>query len=119
MQEVDDHYIGAEILLPKGDEMAWGNLVGWSCHARRNVMGRAHVNPMIDIRMCQVEFAGGKVTELTSNIIAESMYAQCNADVNEYLLLDALYLKDNNAISLTDQQIAVWGRLVTCMTTAG
>ena len=54
-------------------------------------------------------------TELTTNVIAESMYTQCNADGNEFLLLDALvhYLKDNKAISLTDQQITVWVRTVT------
>ena len=43
--------------------------------------------------MYHTEFAG----ELTTNIIAQSMYAQCDADGNKYLLLDALvdYHKDN------------------------
>ena len=40
-----------------------------------NVIGRFHTNPILDTRMNQVEFAGGKVTELATNIIAESMYA--------------------------------------------
>ena len=55
----------------------------------------------------QVDFAGGEVTELIANVIAESMYAQCDPDGNEYLLLDALvdYGKDNKATSLSDQQI--------------
>ena len=71
--------------------------------------------------MYQVEFAGGKVTKLTTNIIAESMFAQCNADGNEFSLLVMLvdYCKDNKAIFLTDQQITLWGRSVTCKTTAG
>ena len=70
--------------------------------------------------MYQVEFAEGKVTELTTNIIAESTYAQCDAIGNEYLLLDALvdYHKDNKAISITDRQITVQVRLVTCKNTA-
>ena len=78
-------------------------------------MGRAHVNPIMDTRLYQVEFADGEVTELTANIIAELMYAQCNADGNEYLLLDTLvdYCKDNKLISLTDQQISVQGRPIT------
>ena len=61
-------------------------------------MGRAHTNPILYTRMCQ-----GKVTKLMTNIIAESLYAQCNADGNEYSLIDALvaYPKDNKAISLT------------------
>ena len=64
--------------------------------------------------MYQVEFTGGKITELTANILAESMYAQCDADGNEYLLLDALvdYQKDNKAISITEQQTSIWDRPV-------
>ena len=48
------------------------------------------MSPVLDTRMYQVEFAGGKVTTFTTNIIAQSMYTQCDADGNEYLLLDAL-----------------------------
>ena len=63
----------------------------------------------------------GKVTELPTYAIAESMYDKCDADKYEYLLLDMLvdYQKDNKAISLSDQQITVWGRPVTHKTTAG
>ena len=84
-------------------------------------MGRAHTNPILNTRMYQVEFAGGKVTELTTNIIAESMYTQCDADRNEYLLLEALvdYHKDIKAISLTEQQTSIQGRPVTHNTPAG
>ena len=42
------------------------------------------------MRMYQVEFAAGEITELTANVIAESMYSQHDAEGNEYLLLDAL-----------------------------
>ena len=55
-------------------------------------MGRFHINPIHITRMCHVEIAGGMVTELTTNIIIESMYTKCDADVNEYLLLDALLI---------------------------
>ena len=42
-------------------------------------MGKAHANPILEIRVYQVSFPGGKVAELTTNFIAETMYAQCNA----------------------------------------
>ena len=37
--------------------------------------------------MClyEEEFLEGEITELAANIIAESMYAQCVGDRNEYL----------------------------------
>ena len=77
--------------------------------------------PTLNTRMYQVQFAGGKVIELTANVIAESMYTQCVEDRNEYLLFDVLidYHKDNKAIFLSDQHTTVQGRPVMCMTTAG
>ena len=50
-----------------------------------------------------------KVTKLTTSIIAESMYTQCDIFENKYLLLDALvdYHKDNKATSLTEQQTSI------------
>ena len=43
-----------------------------------------NTNLILDSRVYQVEFHEGKVTELTSNIIAKSMYVQCDADGNNY-----------------------------------
>ena len=70
--------------------------------------------------MYQVQSAWGKVTDFTTNDIAESIYAQCDAYGNEYLLQDSLvcYHKDNKGISLTEQQISIWVRPVTHKTTA-
>ena len=84
-------------------------------------MERTHTNPILHTRMYQVEFTGGEVTELSANVIAESMYAQCNADGNECLLFDVLVdsCKDNKVISLADQQTSIQGRPQTCETTAG
>ena len=84
-------------------------------------MGRAKTNPILNSRLYQLEFSRGKVTELMTNMITESMCAQCNAKGNEYLLLDVLvdYHQENKAISLTDLQGTVQGRPVACKTTAG
>ena len=80
-----------------------------SCNANGNVMCRAHSNSILDTRTYQVEFVGGKVSELAANMIDESMYAQCDADGNECLLLDMLvnYHKDNKMIVLTEQQTSI------------
>ena len=95
--------------------------MAWCYDATGNDIGSAHANPILDTRMCQVEFAGDKVTELTDNVIAESMYAQSDTDGNEYLTLDLLvaYYKDNKAISLIDQQASIRDRPVTHKMTAG
>ena len=41
-----------------------------------NVLGRAHTNPIVNTRLYLEEFAGDQVTELTTNVIPESMYTQ-------------------------------------------
>ena len=101
--------------------MARGHEVAQSHDVYGNIMGRAHTYPILDTRMYQVEFAGGEVTELTTNIIDESIYIQCDKDGNEYLLLDVLldYHKDNKAIFLAEQQSTVQGRPVICKSTSG
>ena len=70
MPVVGDHYTGAEILLPRGEEMARGHVVAQSCNFDGNRIGRVHTNLILNTRMHQVELAGGEVTKLTTNIIA-------------------------------------------------
>ena len=55
MSEMGDHYIWAEILLPRRDEMARDQVVVHSCDANRNAMGHAHKNPILKTRLYQVE----------------------------------------------------------------
>ena len=121
MPEVRDHYIGVEILLSRGDQLARGHVVAQSSDPNGNIMGISFTNPMFDTRLYQVEFAGGEVKVLMANIIAKLMYTQCEADGNEYLLLDVLVdcHKDNKVISLSDQQTTLHGRPVICETTEG
>ena len=52
--------------------MARDHVRAWSQDANENVVGGAHTNQILETRMCTVEFTGGKVTELTINIITQS-----------------------------------------------
>ena len=42
--------------------------------ANGNFMDRANANSFLDTEAYQVEFAGSEVTELTTNVIAKSIY---------------------------------------------
>ena len=44
MPEVAYQYVGAEIMLPRDDQMAREHVVAWSHDANVNVMGRAHAD---------------------------------------------------------------------------
>jgi hypothetical protein len=70
-------------------------------------MGRAHSNPILDTRIYNIEFDDGDVTELTTNLIAESIYLQCDPYGNQYLLLDQLidHRSTDRAVALPDQVV--------------
>ena len=64
------------------------------------------------MRQYTVKFEDLEVTELTADSIAKSMYAQCDPDLNQYVLLDDIidFRKTNPALSIEDQNIFVKGR---------
>jgi hypothetical protein len=70
-----------------------------------NIKGTANDNPISDTREYVVTIDDGDVTDLTANLIAESMYAQCDSDGNQYVLLDSIidYQRHDTAIRLSDQ----------------
>ena len=53
MPEVGDCYKGAEILLPRGDEIARGNTVAQSHDSNGNFIGGAHTNLILSSRIYQ------------------------------------------------------------------
>ncbi len=58
------------------------------------------------MRLYDTEVLDGEVTPLAANMIAQAMYAQCNINRNEYLLLKCFVdiQKDPTAISLDKQK---------------
>ncbi|KAL7465994.1 hypothetical protein ACHAW6_000395 [Cyclotella cf. meneghiniana] len=62
----------------------------------------------MDTRVYEVRFPDGRTKELAANTIAEALYAQCNPDGNQYILLDAIvdYQRDPNvAIRRNNQEL--------------
>ena len=43
-----------------------------------NTIGRAKSNPILDTQTYEVEFKDGSMSTYYANVIAESMYAQCD-----------------------------------------
>lgn len=103
--EIGDNYVAAELLLPRGGEMARGRVVSRKRDRDNNPVGRAHSNPILDTREYNVLFDDGQQMELTANLIAESMYSQCDLEGNQYLLLDTFidYRKTDKALTIEQQ----------------
>ena len=90
MPEVGDNYVGVDLLSPKGGTMTRERVTAHKRDTDGNPKGRANPNPILNTREYTVTFDDGDVTDLTANLIAESMYAQCDPGGNQYVLLDSL-----------------------------
>ena len=85
MSEVDgitpeamENYIGAEIMIYHGDTVAQESVRPRKRDVEVNTIGSANSNLIIDTQNYQVEFKDGIMIAYSTNVIAESMYAQCD-----------------------------------------
>jgi hypothetical protein len=75
-----DQYVGAHGRVPIGDEILSGKVVRRKRELDGTVRGRANENSMLDTISYEIEFPDGRSDEYTANVIAENMYAQCDAE---------------------------------------
>ena len=75
-------------------------------------IGKADKNPILDTRVYNVEFSDSENAELGEKIIAECMYAQCDIEGSQYMLIDYIvdHRKDNNAVCKDNQNVTVNGK---------
>ena len=84
-----DVYLNASIVFPLGEKMSRGGVVSRKLDVDSNLIGRKNSNPILDSSRYEVEFDDGEITELTADVIAERIYAQCYENGNDLLLLDS------------------------------
>ncbi len=70
-------------MLPKGGVLVKGRVRARTRDRDGNPVGRANDNPILDTRSYIINFDDGDQTKLTANIIAESIYSQCDPDGNQ------------------------------------
>jgi hypothetical protein len=90
MPKTGDNYLSAELMLPKGGVLVKGRLTAHKRDRDGNPVVHTNDNPILDTISYIVEFDDGDQTELTANIIAESLYSQCDPDGNQYVLLEEI-----------------------------
>ena len=104
--EIGEYYIGTETLIPRGGVLARGRVTHCKGDADRNSIGQSHESPALDTQSYIVEFDDNDQTGLIANLIAENMYAQCDPDGNQYLILANIvdHRSMDNAIQFKDQK---------------
>ncbi len=119
--EAGDEYVHASVMPPRGSQMMQGTVKARKQDLDGNLIGRRSDNPILDTLLYDIEFPDGEVTLLTANAIAQAMYAQCNVDGNEHLLLNSFVdvQKDHTAIGLDKQKSVHNGREYMRCTTLG
>jgi hypothetical protein len=105
--EMGDNYLSAEIMLPRGGTMVKGRVAARKRDRDDNPIGLVNSNPILDTRSYVVHFNDGDQTELTANMIVESLYSQCDPNGHEYILLDEIvgHRRTDSAIKLADQKV--------------
>jgi hypothetical protein len=85
-----------------------GRVTSWKRDKDGNPVGLANTNPILDTREYTFTFDDGDETVLIANLIAEAMYAQCDPDGNQYVLLDSIidHRRLDAAIRPSDQKVA-------------
>ena len=85
-----DNYVNMEIMLPRGYEIAMGGVTKRDRDLDGNPFGTANENHILDTSQYIFEFADGDEAELSANVIASNMYAQCDPDGDQYTLLGSI-----------------------------
>jgi hypothetical protein len=100
--------VGTEVELSIRDKVMSGKVKRWEREHDGSLNGTEHPNPILNTRMYEVEFPDGQVAEYSVNVIAENMYTQCNAEWNQYLLLDEIInwrRDDNTTVTCDDMYV--------------
>jgi hypothetical protein len=102
-----DQYVGAQVRVLSGDEIRTGKVVWRKRELDGTVKGQANANSMLDTRTYEIEFPGGRSDEYTSNVIAENIYAQCDAEGKQCNLTEGIidHKNDGHAVYRTEMYI--------------
>ena len=117
-----DFLVSSEVLLPIGNAQELARVLCRKWDPDGNLVGSAHANPVFDTHIYEVRFPNGRMEELAANVITEAVYAQCDADGNQYILLDAIvdYHKDPSmTVSWNDQVTVIDEKKVVKRSTKG
>jgi hypothetical protein len=96
--------VGASVPLSIGDNVQTGKVTGWKRVIDGVARGKASASP---IRTYNIEFPDGHSEEYTANVIADNMYAQCDEEVNQFLMLQDIvgHKTDGQAVERADMYI--------------
>ena len=109
-------------MLTHGGTLLRGQFIEIKCYANVNPIRQAKYNPILDSRHYMVKFENGEVTELTENIIDESIYYMCDLEGEHVILLYCIvdFNHDRSAMAISEQNfVESRGKAQNYMSTKG
>ena len=106
-QPFTDLLLHAEVLLPQGENLVSGKVVGRSKSADGDIIGNYDNNPLLNTLSYDVEFQDGTVREYGANIIAENIYLQVDENGYGHNVLDSIldHRKGDDAIDVREKYV--------------
>jgi hypothetical protein len=116
-----DQYVGAIVQLSIGDRVQTGKMNRWKRGLDVVARGEANANPIIYTRTYNVEFPDGRSEEYTANVITKNLYAKCDEEGNQFLMLQDIFghKTDGRAVERADMYIKVGSNRKISKTTKG
>ena len=104
---LSDTLIGAEVLLPQGENLKSAKVKGRHTNEDGNVVGAFDNNPLLNSLIYDVEFPDGTIREYAANVIAQNMYSSLDESGFSQLILDCImdHSKDNSAVAKADKYL--------------
>ena len=104
---LSDTLIGAEVLLPQGEDFKATRVKGRHTDENGNVIGTFHNNPLLNSLIYDVEFPDGTIREYAANVIAQNMYSSLDENGFSKLILDCIleHSKDDSAVDKADKYL--------------
>jgi hypothetical protein len=87
----DNTYIDMELAIPRdSDGHEFARVTKRSKDKDGFPIGRANNNPILDTRMYEVEYPGGRKASIAANAIADNMFAQVGDKGNQHVLFEEI-----------------------------
>jgi hypothetical protein len=106
MHEMGNNYLSAELMLLLGGVIVEGRVTARKQDQDGNPIEHANDNPILDTQFHIVDFDSDDQTEVTTNMIAKSLYLLCDPDGNQYVSLEEFVDHSclPSAVKLLDQK---------------
>jgi len=85
-EDTYDAYLGAELLVPSGDNFIIGQVLKRMHDEDGNPVGQRHNNPLLDTWHYEVQFGDGSLVEYTANLVAKNMLAQSDPEGRRHMI---------------------------------